>query len=197
MEIVPSLIGEVSKANVCRSVLAAEFYACAHAYDVGVAVKHSLYSTLGRNIDIILLTDSLALFDCLITWCTTSERRLQIDIAVLRQSIASKALTNVAWIRTAFNPSDGLTRPRACDFLEDILRTHTLKHPIAKIIRQKNLKHVYIDMLCVSYSRGGVWKGESQGLEITHFTVSIAFTYCRDEHRSRSRGAATRRSLSL
>jgi hypothetical protein len=131
--------GSIKSKRVCRSVLAAELYASAHAYDVGVAVKHSLDSMLGQNIDIILFTDSLTLFDCLITWCKTSERRLQIDIVVLRQSIASKELTNVVWTRTAFNPSNGLTRPRVCDFLEALLRTHTLKYPIGKTLSDKRI----------------------------------------------------------
>jgi hypothetical protein len=103
----------VSEVSSCvRSVLGAELYACAHAYDIGVASKHSIDLMLGRSVDIILFTDSHTLFDCLVTWCATAERRLQIDIAVLRQALASEDLTNAAWIRTAFNPSDGLTRPR-------------------------------------------------------------------------------------
>jgi hypothetical protein len=131
--------GSVKSKRVCRSVIAAELYACAHAYDIGIAVKHSLDRILGRSVDIVQFTDSLTLFDCLVTCCGTSERRLQIDIAVLRQALTSKELSNVACIRTMFNPSDGLTRARTCDFLNALLRTHVLVHPIGKTLSDKRI----------------------------------------------------------
>jgi hypothetical protein len=129
----------VKSKRVCRSVLGAELYACAHGYDAAVSIKHSLDQLLGRNVDIVLHTDSRTLVDCLVTWCSTSERRLQIDIAVLRQAIARNELSNVAWIRTMFDPSDGLTRSRICPFLQDLLKTHILSHPIGLLLSEKKI----------------------------------------------------------
>jgi Reverse transcriptase (RNA-dependent DNA polymerase) len=56
--------GSVKSKRVCRSVLGAELYACARAYDIGVAIKHSLDGIIGRSVDIALFTDSLTLLDC-------------------------------------------------------------------------------------------------------------------------------------
>ena len=105
-----------------RSVLAAELYALAAGFDAAAAFRPAMTEILGKDVPLVAYTDSKSLFDALTSINTTAEKRLLIDLQVLRQAYEYREITEVAWIPSEQNPADGLTKDRANGALERLVR---------------------------------------------------------------------------
>ena len=122
--------------RVTRSVLAAELYATANAFDIGFAIAHTFGHLLGRKIELRVFTDSRTLFDAIISFCAMTEKRLLIDIACLRQAYRSGELANLGWIRSEQNVADALTKDKVNSALHNVLRDHKLNVSVQQWISQ-------------------------------------------------------------
>jgi hypothetical protein len=80
---------------VIRSVLAAELFARMHDFDVESVLKSILIKMLVIDILLILTTDSKFLYDCLIRLNITIEKRLMIDVMILRQFYEQREITEM------------------------------------------------------------------------------------------------------
>src|SRR5438552_760359 len=98
------------KRVVC-SVLAAELYAMAHSFDLAIAIKAAINAILDRPIPFAIYTDSKSLYNSLVFFNTVMEKRLLIDLKVLRESYKRRKLVDVFWIPAPQNLADGLTKP--------------------------------------------------------------------------------------
>jgi hypothetical protein len=98
--------------RVARSSMAAETLAFAQAFDAAFALRHQLFEMLGREVPILMHTDSAALFDAITRYKRTTEARLMIDIHAVREAYRRKELHNVALIRSEYNIADAMTRYR-------------------------------------------------------------------------------------
>jgi hypothetical protein len=83
-----------------RSVLATELFAMIPGFDVDSVLKSTLFKMLVIDktlviIFLILITDSKFLYDCLIRLSTTIEKRLMIDVMILRQFYERREITDV------------------------------------------------------------------------------------------------------
>ena len=58
-----------------------------------------------------IYTDSKSLYNSLVSLNTVIEKRLLIDLRVLRKSYKRRELANVFWIPAKQNPANGLTKP--------------------------------------------------------------------------------------
>ena len=105
--------------------------AFADPFDMTYAIKKDMELMTNQPILISMLTDSLSPFD-LIT--ITTERRLIIDIKVVRDSFQRNELRNIGFIRTENNPADTLTKVKRCPVLDQILTYSTLPRPIEQWI---------------------------------------------------------------
>jgi hypothetical protein len=76
-------------------VLAAELFAMIHDFDVASILKSILIKMLVIDIFLILITDSKSLYDCLIRLSITIERRLMIDVMILRQFYKRREITEM------------------------------------------------------------------------------------------------------
>ncbi len=83
--------------RVTRSVLTAELFAMIHDFDVESILKTILNQMLRKKISIslILIIDSKSLYDCLIRLGIIVEKRLMIDVMILRQFYERKEITEV------------------------------------------------------------------------------------------------------
>eukprot|EP00171_Calliarthron_tuberculosum_P001031 IDg1031t1 len=122
--------------RVTRSVLASETMAFADAFDTAFILKHDLQRMINQSIPIIMITDSLSLFDVITKVSITAEKRLMIDLKIVRQSYASKEIEKVGFVRTLNNPADSLTKPKRCHILEKILTEATISHPIEQWVNR-------------------------------------------------------------
>ena len=110
--------------RVTRSVLASELYAMVLGFDQSYVIKQTIESFLGRKIPLHVFTDSKSLFDSLTSLNTTTEKRLLIDLSLLRECYERNEIAEVFWIPGDQNPADGLTKKNACKALENLMSTN-------------------------------------------------------------------------
>lgn len=96
--------------RVVRSVLGAEMYSFADAFDFAFTAKTDLENILKKDIPLRMLTDSKSLFDIITKNSHTSEKRLQIDIQVIREAYEKHEISDVGFIRSENNPADAFTK---------------------------------------------------------------------------------------
>lgn len=115
--------------RVTRSVLASETIAFADAFDTAFIIKHDLQRVINHSIPIIMIADSLSLFDVIKKVSVTAEKRLMIDLKIFRQSYDSNEIEKEGFVRTLNNLADSLTKLKRCPILEKILTEATITHP--------------------------------------------------------------------
>ena len=107
--------------RIIRSALAAEFYAMMNGFDTAAALKvllDQLEPNAGANnslksaVPMVIYTDSRSLYDNLVSLNTTTEKRLLIDLYLLRQAYERREIAEVRWILTEQNPADALTKEK-------------------------------------------------------------------------------------
>lgn len=109
--------------RVARSVLGAETYEFADAYDDVYCAKCDLEKVLDRRVPLMILTDSKSLFDIITKCSQTKERRLIIDLQSVRDVYACHEITNIGFIRGPKNPADDMIKIGHCAALEYLLQT--------------------------------------------------------------------------
>lgn len=124
--------------RVCKSILAAELLAMTDGFDIGYAITYSVKQMTNRShVDLTIATDSRSLFCLAITLGQTTERRLQIDLAAIREAYERRDIANLVWISGKSNPADDLTK---CDkrngILETILRTNKFQAEMESWVRR-------------------------------------------------------------
>jgi hypothetical protein len=78
-----------------RSVLAIELFAMIHDFDVDSVLKATFTKMLDVVVSLILATNSKSLYDCLVRLRTTIEKRLMIDVMILRQCYERREITEM------------------------------------------------------------------------------------------------------
>ncbi len=78
-----------------RSVLAAELFAMIHDFDVDSVLKAILTKMLDVFIPLTLVIDSKSLYDCLVRLEITVEKRLMMNVMILRQSYEKREITEI------------------------------------------------------------------------------------------------------
>lgn len=90
--------GSYKSRRVTRSVLGAEVYALADAFDHAYAMRYDLEIILGQRILLQIFTDSMSLFDMIFKNSTTAEHRLMIDMKDVRESYEYMKISNCGFI---------------------------------------------------------------------------------------------------
>lgn len=78
--------GSIKSKRVARSVLAAEMFIMVQGLDACSAMRLALNDIFSTPIPLKIYTDSHSLFDCLTNINRTTEKRLLIDLFMLRKS---------------------------------------------------------------------------------------------------------------
>ncbi|KAL2885168.1 Ribonuclease H-like domain [Ceratocystis lukuohia] len=114
--------------RVTRSVLAAELYALVHGFDVAACLKATYDEIYKRKVPLVLCTDSKSIFDAITRLGTTTEKRLMIDIQLMRQAYERREVAELKWIAGGENPADQMTKvqAKACDALTRLIDTNRI-----------------------------------------------------------------------
>ena len=83
-------------------------------FDIGAVLQDVTSKIIGKDIPLILCTDSYSLYDCMTKLGTTAEKRLMIDIIGLRQSYERREINEIRWINSNNNPTDVITKDKPC-----------------------------------------------------------------------------------
>ena len=110
-----------------RSVLSAEIFALMDGFDAGYVVRDLLSKLLGRKVDLHILTDSRSAFHILTTLITTKEKRLMLDVHLMREAYERREITRVSWISSSCNISDCLTKVNHNGSLLSFVKTNRAK----------------------------------------------------------------------
>lgn len=105
-----------------RSMLASETYSFSNGYNYGVSLS-SLYNSMKINLPLYLFTNSKIIFDTITASKRLQELRLMNDISEIRRAYKSNEITNVAWIKSAQNIADNLTRFHGNDILVNTMES--------------------------------------------------------------------------
>lgn len=117
--------------RVCKSVLGAELFALVDGYDMAAAIKDTIESISARkNIPLILYIDSQSLCGLCISLRPTKEKRLQIDLALIRQAYEAREITKIVRISGARNLTDDLTKVEKCNgTLVELIKSNKFDPP--------------------------------------------------------------------
>ena len=116
--------------RVTRSVLGSEVLALADAFDMAYALKHDIQALLSKEIPLVLITDSLSLFDVISKSTITAEKRLMIDLKATKESYKNREIEIIGFIRTKSNPADCLTKVTNSEVLRNILKSAKIEHSV-------------------------------------------------------------------
>lgn len=119
-------------------MLGSELYAFCDGLDIGLAYSVALQPALGKRIPVRMYTDSKSLFDTITKRSQTSEKRLLIDLATVREAYRKKEIDNIAWIRSECNLADGMTKEKRKECLSRVLEKGILDHPVEQWIIRIN-----------------------------------------------------------
>ena len=110
--------------RVVNSTLAAECLATVEASDASIALSSLLASMLGcPRFPISVLCDNKSLVDSVHSSTAADNKRLQIDISILRDDLEQKRIHELRWIETSLQVANCLTK-NGCSpqYLLDIMR---------------------------------------------------------------------------
>jgi hypothetical protein len=113
----------IKRKRVTRSILTAELFVMIHDFDVDSVLKSSLIKMFNKEvfISLILITDSKFLYDCLIRLSITIEKRLMIDVMILRQFYERREITEVIWIHGINNSVDSMIKAKSSTTLKTMI----------------------------------------------------------------------------
>lgn len=116
--------------RMTRSVLASEICGMSIGADMAIALTATTENILKQlklsPLPVVVCTDSYSLYQFLVKLGTTSEKRLLIDIMVLRQSYETRKLHEIRWINGKDNPADAMTKSNCYKALENFIKTNSL-----------------------------------------------------------------------
>jgi len=136
--------GSAKSKRIVRSVLSAELYGMVYGFDNASVMRNTLEDFLGRKVKLSIYTDSKCLFDALISLNTTTEKRLLIDLSMLRQCYERREITEVFWLPGDQNPADALTKDKPCGALRRLMITNKIRlSPTAWIERDSKKPFSY------------------------------------------------------
>lgn len=95
--------------RVTRSALASELDAMVHGFDKTYVIKVAIEMLLGRAVPLRIYIDSQSSFDSLRKLNTATEKRLIIDLSMLRDSYELRDIADVLWIPSGQNQADAIT----------------------------------------------------------------------------------------
>jgi hypothetical protein len=117
--------------RVTRSSLASEVYGMVAGFDVGITIASTLRMITSKlslpEIPLVICTDSLSLYECLVKLGTTAEKRLMIDVMALRQSYERREIAETRWIHGDDNPADALTKVKPNTALSKLVESNELR----------------------------------------------------------------------
>ena len=96
--------------RVVKSTLAAETLALIDAAEAGVYIKEVVKELINVPMPIICLTDNKSLVDVIDSKKNVDDKRLRIDIAVLKDMLERKEISTIQWVSTTMQLANSLTK---------------------------------------------------------------------------------------
>ena len=102
----------------------------ANGVDIGFTIAATVSMILRQlslpPVPLVVCTDSLSLYDCVVKLGTTREKRLMIDIMALREMYERRELVDMRWISGSSNPADVMTKALPNKALQQLINDNQL-----------------------------------------------------------------------
>lgn len=122
------------------SALASEVIGFVTLFDYAFMVRHTLSKMTNRKVPLYLFTDSYSMFSTITKSSSVREKRLLLDLAIIREAYSDKAVDNIGFVRTKFNIADCLTKIMTTEQMDEAFTSGFLSHEVAEyIIADENL----------------------------------------------------------
>ncbi len=120
--------------RIVRSTTAGEGLAFADGFDMSYTMREDMQQAVGKQIPIVMITDSQILFNIITRRRTTTERRMMIDLKAARDAYAKREISNIALISSEHNPADALTKIKSNHSLNKLIDSARIDHPIVQFV---------------------------------------------------------------
>nr|AHF58602.1 polyprotein [Chondrus crispus] len=124
--------------RVTHSSLAGEIMGFSFAFDAAFIIKHDLEEITTRTFPLKMMTDSRALFDMVTRNSYSTERRLMIDMAAIRQSYQRREIDGIAHIPGPTNPADAMTKVGQNGVLANLMQGRLTMEPRQWVTRTQD-----------------------------------------------------------
>lgn len=130
--------------GVVRSVLGEEKYAMADCFDTAYILKYDLERMLGMKIPITILTirESFQNYGQIYYY---HRKRLMIDVRAAREAFENGEISNIGWIGSTENATDGLTKLKQCVAVETLLASGIINTQVKQWIEVDTTSEVYLN----------------------------------------------------
>jgi hypothetical protein len=115
--------GSKKSQRVVTSVYSVEAIAMAREFDAAVMIQHDITVITRSKLPVELRTDSLAFFKTLTQASVPRERRLALDIALLKEAWQREEISRISFVRSAHNAADCCTKAGGSGAVQRIMRT--------------------------------------------------------------------------
>jgi hypothetical protein len=132
--------------RIIRSVLTVELFAMIHDFDVDSVLKTTFTKMLDAVIFLILATNSKSLYDCLVRLRTTIEKRLMIDVMILRQFYERRKITEMKWVHEINNFVDFMTKSKSSSALRTMIDINQINLDISEWVERATTRETVNQM---------------------------------------------------
>lgn len=99
-----------------------QLFAAVNAFDSFSTLRVILDGIFGKVTPLVLYIDSKSLYDSIVELGATNEKRLLIDLPILKEPYELRKLSEMAWIPSAQNPVDAMIKINASNELETLMK---------------------------------------------------------------------------
>jgi hypothetical protein len=96
------------------------------AVAIGTTIDRIIAKLSAPSVPIVVCTNSLSLYECLIKLGTIKEKRLIINIMAIRQTYERQKMRNIRWINNRNNPADAITKGTPNHAFKKLINTNRL-----------------------------------------------------------------------
>jgi hypothetical protein len=122
--------------RMTRSVLAIELCVMIHDFDVDSVLKSILIKMLDVVVSLTFVTNSKFLYDCLIRLDIIVEKRLMIDVMILRQFYERREITEIIWIHGINNSVDSMIKIKSSTALKTMIDINKINLNITEWVKR-------------------------------------------------------------
>ncbi len=128
------IINKVQK-NYSQCVCS-KLFAMIHDFNVESILKSILIKMLVINISLILVIDSKFLYNCLIRLDIIVEKRLMIDVMILRQFYERREITEMIWIHDINNSANSMIKIKSSTALKTMIDINQINLNIIEWVKR-------------------------------------------------------------
>lgn len=100
---------------------------------------------------LVICTDSKSLFGLCLTIGSTTEKRLLVDLALIREEYEKRDIKNVEWIFRKINPAYGRRKPdKRCGALASLLPTQNFSPSTESWIEHDRTENLLEEQMLIS-----------------------------------------------